>query len=306
LDRLQAIEAFLAVAERGSFSAAARALGTTKSTVSKRVRLLEERLGVRLLHRTTRKLALTGLGEVYRENCRRLLAELADTEAMLLAHARNPRGRLRASAPMTFGVLYLGGFVARFLERYPEVALDLTLDDRYVDLVGDGYDVAIRIGRLEDSSLMARRLGTAASCCVASPVYLERHGLPADPRDLAAHNCLRYLYRRRPDEWRFEREGEAVTVRIQGTLSANNGDMLREAACAGLGVARLPAFMVVRELEAGRLRVLLPDWSGEEVGIFAVYPPHRQTSPVLRAFIDALVAHFRDTGGNGWRTEPGR
>ncbi len=297
MDRLQAIEAFLAVADAGSFSAAARTLGTTKSTVSKRVRLLEERLGVRLLNRTTRKLALTGLGEVYRDDCRRLLDHLADTEAMLRAHARNPRGRLRVSAPTSFGVLHLGPFVARFQERYPEVAIDLALDDRFVDLVGDGYDLAIRIGRLEDSSLVARRLGTFASCCVAGPAYLERHGVPAHPRELAGHNCLRYLYRRRPEEWRFARGGETVTVRIRGSLAANNGDLLREAACAGLGIARMPSFMVERELARGRLRRLLADWGGEEVGIFAVYPAHRQTGPALRAFVDALVCRFRRPGG---------
>ncbi len=302
MDRLQAIEAFLAVAEHGGFSAAARALGTTKSTVSKRVRLLEERLGVRLLHRTTRKLALTGLGEVYRDDCRRLLAELADTEAMLLAHARNPRGRLRVSAPTSFGILHLGGFLAAFQERYPEIEIDLTLDDRFVDLVGDGYDLAIRIGRLEDSSLKARRLGTAAARCVASPAYLARHGVPGHPRELAAHNCLRYLYRRRPEEWRFERGGEVVTVRIQGTLAANNGDLLREAARAGLGIARLPAFLVDGELETGRLAGLLEEWGGEEVGIFAVHPAHRQASPALCAFLDALVARFRRASG-GRRAE---
>ena len=294
---MQAIEAFLAVAEQGSCSAAARRLGTTKSTVSKRVRLLEERLGVRLLHRTTRRLALTTLGEIYRDNCRRLVGELADTEAMLSAHARNPRGRLRVTAPMTFGILHLGAFIARFQERYPEVAVDLTLDDRFLDLVGEGYDLAIRIGRLEDSSLMARRLGGATSRCVAAPAYLARHGVPAHPRDLARHNCLRYLYTRRPDEWRFTRRGETVTVRVEGSLAANNGDLLREAARAGLGIARLPSFMIARELEDGTLQSLLPDWGGEEIGVFAVHPAHRQTNPALRAFLDALLAHFRRSGG---------
>lgn len=294
LDRLEAIKLFVIVAEEGGFAAAGRRLGVAKSTVSKQIRMLEEWLGQHLLNRDSRRLALTAAGEEWLATCRRVLSELEEAEGRLSARSGQPRGRLRVSAPMTFGLLHLSPLLPRFLAHHPQIEIELVLDDRRVDLLAEGYDVAVRIGRLPDSSLIARRLGSAQSRCVASAAYLARRGRPQHPRDLSSHECLRYLYGHDAQGWPFERQGERLVVPVRGRFAANNGEVLRDAALAGLGIARLPSFIVDRDVAAGRLEALLEDWSGEAIAIHAVFPPQRRTKPALAAFLHFLVEAFGD------------
>ena len=299
MDRLQGMAVFVRVAEQGSFSVAARQLGLSKSAVSKHVTALEERLGVRLLNRTTRRLALTEVGAVYRDYCARVVQDADEADLAASQHSLEPRGRLRVSAPMTFGFLHLGPLLPEFLARHPALQVELSLDDRVVDLLEEGVDVAVRIGRLTDSSLVARRFATARTVCAASAAYLARAGTPMVPADLARHNCLRYSYRRQPDDWSFSRGAERVTVRVAGNLQANNGDVLRAAARGGLGIVCLPDFIAGDDIEAGELVRLLADWTAPEAPIHAVFPPQRHPSAKLRAFIDFLVERLG--GEHGWR-----
>ncbi len=289
MDRLQGMAVFVRVAEQGSFSTAARQLGLSKSAVSKHVTALEERLGVHLINRTTRRLALTDIGAAYRDYCARIVQEVEEAELTAAWHGVEPRGRLKVNAPMTFGFLHLGPLLPEFRARHPAVEVELTLNDRIVDLLEEGYDVAVRIGRLADSSLVARRFATAGFVCAASTAYLAGAGVPAEPADLKHQNCLRDSYRRQPDEWTFGRGAEQVTVRVGGNLRANNGDALRAAAVEGLGVVYLPDFIVGRDIQSGRLQRLLGDWEAPAIPVHAVFPPQRHPSAKLRAFVDFLV-----------------
>jgi DNA-binding transcriptional LysR family regulator len=294
MDRLQSMAAFLKVAELGSFSAAAGQLGWSKSAVSKHVAGLEERLGVRLLNRTTRRLALTEVGEGYRDWCARIVQEVEEAEQEAGRHGAEPRGRLKVNAPMSFGILHLAPLLPEFLARHPLVEIDLTLNDRVIDLLEEGFDVAVRIGQPRDSSLIARRLAAATFVCAASPAYLARAGTPQHPADLHAHNCLRYTYRRSPDAWEFEREGERQAVRLHGTFCANNGDVLRTAALDGLGIVILPDFILGDDVAAGRLVRVLAEWRLPSNPIQAVWPPQRHPSPKLRAFVDFLAQRLAE------------
>lgn len=298
MDRLQGMAVFARVAELGSFSLAARQLGLSKSMVSKHVTALEERLGVRLLNRTTRRLALTEAGAVYRDHCARVVQDVDEADLAASQHSEAPRGRLRISAPMSFGFLQLGPLLPEFMALYPALEVELILDDRVVDLLEEGVDVAVRIGQLADSSLIARRLASARTLCVAGPAYLARAGRPQAPADLGRHNCLRYSYRRQPDDWSFARGGEQVRVRVRGNLQANNGDVLRAAARGGVGIVCLPDFLLGEDLGTGALVHLLSDWEAPEVPIHAVFPSQRHPSAKLRAFIDFLVRRLcRERGG---------
>lgn len=289
MDRLAGMELFVKVAELGSYSATARMLGVSKSAVSKHVAALEERLGARLLNRTTRRLALTEVGEAYRESCLRIIAEIEDAESFAGRHGTEPRGRLKVSAPMTFGFMVIAPAIPELLRRHPLLEVELSLDDRVVDLLGEGLDLAVRVGKLRDSSLIARKLGVAQTVCAASAAYLQGTGPPRDPADLGAHNCLVYTYGRNPELWEFQRGAERRSVRVRGSFCANNGDALRAAAVGGLGVALVPDFILGDDIEAGRLTRLLADWSGAEIPIHAVFPPQRHPSAKLRVFIDFLV-----------------
>lgn len=296
LDHLAAMAVFARVVEDGSFTAAARALGLSKSAVSKQIGRLEDRLGVRLLNRTTRRLSLSEAGEAFYERCRRAVAEAEAAEAAVSRLAAAPRGALRVNAPMSFGLQHVVPALPEFLARYPELDVDLALNDRYVDLVEDGYDVGVRIGRLGDSSLIARRLARSRRVPLAALDYLRRRGRPLHPTDLRNHDCLTYAYQaERSGLWRFRGPGGAVRVEVGGRLRANNGDALREAALAGLGIALLPTFIAGDDLRAGRLTALLQDWQEEGEGdVHAVYPAARNLSPKVRVFVDFLAARFGD------------
>lgn len=294
MDRLGEMEVFAAVAAQGSFTAAARHLGVSTSAASKYVIALEERLGVRLLNRTTRRLSLTEAGYDFREWCERIAADVAEAERSVASLHAEPRGVLRVNAPMSFGQLHLGPVLADFLERYPDVHIDMAMTDRRIDLVEEGFDIAIRIGVLRDSSLVARKLASTRRVVCAAPAYLARRGIPQTPDDLAAHNCLGHVPQRGAEDWAFNGPDGAFTVRAAGSLMVNNGDMLRLAVLAGSGIAMLPSFIVGPDLAEGRLRALLCDFEPPPLPISAVYPAGRPVAAKVRAFIDHLAACFGD------------
>ena len=292
MDNLTGMAVFARVVDARSFTAAAAALGLSKSAVSKQVARLEDRLGARLLNRTTRRLSLTEVGAAFYERCARILAEVEDAELAVGRLQDAPRGTLRINAPMSFGQLHLAPAVADFLNGHPGLAIDLTLNDRIVDLVEEGYDVAIRISRLADSSLIARRLVPSRRVVCGSPAYFERHGVPRHPADLRRHNCLLYSYLPTAEEWQFIGPDGPAAVRVSGTLRANNGDALEAAMLAGLGVALQPTFIAGRDLQAGRLVAVMPDYVDDSASVYAVYPHSRHLSAKVRAFIDFLAARF--------------
>lgn len=289
MDNLSAMAVFAKVVQAGGFSAAARRLRLSKAAVSKRVAGLEDRLGARLLNRTTRRLALTEEGAAFYERAVRILAEVDEAEGAVSRLGAEPRGTLRVSAPMSFAILHLADALPAFMAKHPGLAVDIALNDRLVDLVEEGFDVAIRIARLPDSSLVARKLAPTRSLVAARPDYWRRHGKPRHPRELEGHNCLRYSYQITQDEWRFK---DGVAIAVAGTFIANNGDVLRSAALAGLGVARLPSFIVGDDVRSGRLEPALEDFEEGELSIYAVYPHRRHLSARVRAFVDFLAGRF--------------
>ncbi|GAB5389153.1 MAG: LysR family transcriptional regulator [Alphaproteobacteria bacterium] len=290
MDKLRTMEAFVAIAENNGFAAAGKALGLSTSVISKQLAALEDHLGVRLLNRTTRRMSLTESGVAYLDHCRSVLEEIEEGEQALMNMNAEPRGKLRLNAPMTFGNLHLGPLLTDFMAEHPEVDVELTLEDRTVEIVAEGYDVAIRIGELEDSSLIARKLAEVEVYCVASPDYLEKHGTPKVPEDLKDHNCLLYSYLSTGNEWRFKHEdGTAHWVRVDGSLRANSGELLCAAARNGLGIVSLPEFVMICEMQSGRLTRLFEDFQLRKIGIHAVYPHSRHLSPKVRVFVDYLV-----------------
>lgn len=293
MDKLTGLAVFARVVENGSFAAAARHFGLSPAMVSKHVQALEDGLGVRLLNRTTRQVNPTEAGRGFYERCRHILAELEEAERAAAAAQTAPRGLLRISAPVSFGAIHIAPAIADYLARYPEVMADVQLNDRYVDLIEEGIDVALRVGRLADSSLVARRLVPIRTAVCAAPAYLLRHGAPREPRDLTAHNCLLYSYSTTGEEWHFTSpDGEPIVVRVRGRLHANNGEVLRAAALAGEGIMKAPSFAIGAEIAAGRLVPLLPDYAPREIALHALYPHSRHLSVKVRSFVDFLAARF--------------
>jgi DNA-binding transcriptional LysR family regulator len=293
MDQFAALRAFVAVAEARSFSSAALALRIAKSAVSRQVSDLESALGARLIHRTTRSLSLSEAGRAYFERAARILADLDDANRAVGELQAAPRGRLRISAPMSFGFLHLMPALSDFMARYPEVVVDLAMNDRFVDLVNEGFDVAIRIATLPDSSLIARQLAPARRVICASPNYLSTHGAPRSPNDLKTHACLFNSNLPSAREWRFVSPDDVpVPVTVNGRLSVDNGDALRVAALRGLGLANLPTFIVGADLQSGALATVLDSFVAQDLSISAVYPHSRHLSPTVRALIDFIVDRF--------------
>jgi DNA-binding transcriptional LysR family regulator len=289
-------EAFFRVVEERGFGAAARRLETTPASVSRRVKALEERLGVRLLQRTTRKLSLTEAGERYFHEARRLVSELDDLEQALSASANAPEGELRIVAPMSFGQRRLANLVARFAAEHSKLRISLTLDDRETDLIDEAADVAIRIGYPADSSLVARAIASVPRHACASPEYLERHGRPETPEDLLHHACLHYNLISEREEWTFLGDGGEQTLAIKGTFCSNNGDVLAAAAMQGLGITLLPDFIVEEALADGRLVRVLEDFERAPLTLFALYPSRRHVPAKTRRFLEYLLEHLGRTG----------
>jgi len=289
MDKLTSMAVFAHVVEANSFTSAATQLGMSRSAVSKAVAGLESRLGARLLNRTTRRLALTEVGQAFYERCARIVAEAEDAELAVSHLQATPRGTLRVNAPVSFGSLHLAPLLPDFLIRHPEVRVDIALVDRMVDLIEEGYDLAVRVGTLQDSSLIARRLADTHLVVCAAPAYWDRRGRPHEPQALSQHSCLTYAYQHNPNEWPFMGPKGRFSVRVSGPLLANNGDLTIAAARAGLGVAVLPSFLCGADLAAGRLEAVLSEWMLPPGGIHAVYPHARHLSAKVRAFIDFLV-----------------
>lgn len=291
---LNSMAVFARVVEAQGFSAAARRLGLSKSAVSKHIAQLEDRIGARLLHRTTRSLRLTDVGSAFYERCARILAEAEEAELAVSHMSAAPRGTLRVSAPVSFGSRYLAKPIAELACLYPELRIEVVLADRLVDLVDEGYDVAIRIGRLPDSSLIAKRLCAMPGFIVASPTYLAAHGTPDVPADLAKHNCLSYSLSSTGDVYHFRDGDRDIALKVEGTMRANNGDILMEAVRQGVGLGYMPAFLAGCDLRTGTLVEILPQFRALPGAISAVYPHNRNLSVKVRVFVDYLVAHFAE------------
>lgn len=292
MDRFRELSAFVAVVDAGSFVGAGEALRISKAAVSRCVQDLETRLGARLLQRTTRRLSLTEAGRAYYARARQLLADLDEADGAVGAVTGQPLGTIRINAPLSFGVLHLAPLWGEFMARYPGIELDITLSDRLVNLVDEGYDLAVRITRLQDSSLVSRQLAGTRILMCASPDYLARHGTPATLAEVAGHAVIAYSYSQSGDIWRFTRsDGVEEEVATRPRLRANNGDTCRAAALAGQGIVLQPTFLVGDDLAAGRLLRVLPAYS-VPVGIHAVYPSRKHVSLKLRVLLDYLAAAF--------------
>lgn len=292
MDQLSGIAVFARVAERGSFTAAASDLGLSKSAVSKQVARLEERLGARLLQRTTRRLHLTEVGQAYFERAKRIVADAQEAELAVTRLHAEPRGVLKVNAPMSFGINHLATALPDYMNLYPEVEVDLSLNDRQVDLIEDGFDMGIRIARLADSSLIARRLAPCRLAVTATPAYWDRHGRPAHPADLVDHTCMIYDYRANPNEWIFQDKGTPLPVKVHGRLRSNNGEILLAAALAGQGVVLQPTFICGPALCDGRLEEVFGDFVLQEISVNAIWPGTRHLSAKVRTFVDFLTDRF--------------
>ena len=293
MDKTQEMASFVAVVEAGSFVAAADALGLSKAAVSRHVGELEQRLGARLLHRTTRRLSLTDDGQVFFARARELLAAIEEAESEITSRSGEASGVLRINAPLTFGVLHLAPLWGRFADIHPKVTLEVDLSDRIVDLVEEGYDLAVRITNLPSSQLVSRQLATSRVRLCASPQYLARHGIPAHPRDLASHAVIAYSYWSGGDAWHFTGPDGGHDVRVHARLRTNNGDTCRAAALDHQGIVLQPDFIVGDDLHRGTLVELLPEYRALTLGIHAVYPSRKQLPLKTRRMVDFLVDAFR-------------
>ncbi len=296
---LAAWDLFVAVAERGSFTAAARARGVPVATVSRAVAALEARLGAPLLHRTSRRLSLSPLGEEALAQARALLTEARCLEERLSDQATTAGGRIRLAAPLEFGQRHVAPLLSSFLQQYPDIGIDLDLDDRTVDLVGSGHDLALRIGHLADSSLIARRLCPVERFVVAAPAYLARHGRPAVPADLVRHRCLVYANSERPGLWRFAgADGDDIAIDVEGPLAVNSGATIETALVAGLGIAMLPDFLVAASIASSAVEALLPGWRTPTLGLYLLTPPGRHRPKRVQLLMEHLAAAL---GRPSWR-----
>lgn len=292
MDILAGMKVFVAVVDAGSFSAAADRLDMSRAMASKHVLSLEDHLGTRLLNRTTRRLSVTESGSVFYERSVQIIADITEAEQVAGHMSAVPRGVLKITMPLAYGLHRLGPVIAGYVSTYPQVKLDISLNDRKVDLIEEGFDLAIRIGTLPESGLIARKLGGEHSLICAAPSYLKRHGTPQTPEDLAHHACLGYTLTNNGDEWRLEGPDQAVAVRSAGPIKADSGDMLRLAALSGAGLIFQPLFIVAEDLQAGRLVQVLPDHVSAELGIYAIYPSRKHLSAKVRTFVDFLVAQL--------------
>jgi len=295
MDILTGMRAFAATVDTGSFSQAARELGASKATVSKQVAALEDHLRVRLLHRTTRKLRLSDEGRIYLDYVRRILDNLEEAEDAVSPLSAEPRGQLRISAPHTFGAMHLSEALAAFSERYPLIHMNIEFSDRLVNLVDDGFDAAIRISRLQDSTLIARRIAPVEMVLCASPAYWAKHGKPNHPSELKNHKGVVYAYLSTPGEWVFKDGAKRLSVKIGGNFTTNNDIVIRSAAVQGVGIFYGPSFIVRRALHQGKLEPALETYNDDPLSVYAVYPSNRNLSPKVRAFVDFLVEWFRHT-----------
>ena len=294
MDTIDGMRTFAAVAQERSFTAAARRLNMTTKLASKYVGQLEQRLGAQLFNRTTRSVTLTDVGRAYLERCRPLLDQFDELEAVVQERQSELAGPIRMTAPTGFGSVNLVEALAPFLDQNPKVSIDLHLNDRHASIIDEGFDMAIRIGELRDSSLIARRLQWMRVCVVASPRYLEKHGTPHHPTALETHNCLLNQAHRDPFHWRFTIDGEELRVPITGRFQADAPRATAEMAAAGLGITICPYYAIKPFVDRGDLQILFPDHEATRFGLYAVYPPNRHLTARVRGLIDHLASMFDD------------
>ncbi len=294
MDRLTAMELFVRIVETGSFSAVAREMDTTQPTVSKQLSGLEHKLKTRLLNRSTRQLSLTEAGSEYYEACKRILDQVHEAEGNVGRLQGLLAGLLKVNTSIALGQMYVGPLTLKFQKLHPGMEIDLSLVDRFVDVVEEGVDVAIRVGRLNDSSLVARRLGKTRRVAVATPAYLRKHGTPRTPAELANHNCLLYAYLSTGNEWMFQGpDGNEIRVKVSGNFRANNGEAIRQAVLADLGIAVAPEWIALNDLESGAIKSILTNYAPTLMDIHAVYPSGRHLSAKVRAYVDFLQQEFQ-------------
>lgn len=300
MDRIRSLQALIAVVESGSFVAAAQRMHSSKAAVSRYIQELETYLGVRLLQRSTRRISLTEAGRDYYQRTKQILADLDDADNMIGHSNSSLIGHIRINAPLTFGTRYLAPLWAEFLAEYPSITLDVELNDRRVDLVEEGFDLAIRIGNLADSSLVSRRLANGYALLVASPEYLQQQGTPQSPEELSQHQVISYSYLPSGDVWHFTNTaGEEKAIAVKPRMHTNNGDTIRSVVLGGQGIALQPAFMVSQDIQTGRLVTFLPEWAGPRFGIHAVYPTRKHLSKKVKTLIDFLAEKLE---GTNWQT----
>lgn len=291
MDHLGGILAFVRAAEARSFTKAATQLGMTPSGVSKAISRLEAQFEVRLLHRTSRSVTMTPEGMAFYERCRQIMADLADAE-QLLSHAREvPRGTLRITLPLSIGRLHLARLMPEFARRYPEISMEVSISDRIVDLIEEGYDVAVRTGKPPDTRLVARRLAVGTLTTCAAPAYLKRHGTPRTPEDLLEHNCIPFVVPStgRAQEWKFHRDGKRFGIRVSGNLMLDHAEALVEAALAGTALIQIASYVTAPALGNGDLKAVLTSFQVESPAIWVIYPQNRHLMPRVRAFVDFLL-----------------
>ncbi len=301
MDRLTEMEAFATVVDQGGFTDAAKKMGISKSAVSKHVSSLEARLGARLLNRTTRRVSPTEIGLAYYDRARRVLNDAGEADALVTAMQSAPSGTLRVSIATDFGVNHVSPILGEFLHNYPDITVNMVLNNRYVELISEGFDMAIRVGELEDSSLMARKICETQRRMIAAPGYFKEYGRPDRIDDLNEHKLLHYSNSSTGNVWKLTApSGELRQVRTAGWLTVNDGQSLLNAAIGGLGIAYLPSFLYADPMRDGLLEDAMPDLPVDVQGVYAVYPPGRYIQPKVRAFIDYLVESFRDKGPTDW------
>ena len=301
MDRLTEMEAFATVVDQGGFTDAARKMGISKSAVSKHVSSLEARLGARLLNRTTRRVSPTEIGLAYYDRARRVLNDAGEADALVTSMQSAPSGLLRISVATDFGVNHLSPVLGEFLQEFTDITVNMVLNNRYVELISEGFDMAIRIGELEDSTLRARKLTETTRRMIASPDYFKKFGRPTKIDDLNEHKLLHYSNQANSAVWKLTApSGEKRQVRTSGWLTVNDGQSLLNAAISGLGIAYLPSFLYAESMQKGLVEEAIPDLPVETQGIYAVYPPGRFTQPKVRAFIDFLVRAFAEKGPDNW------
>jgi len=301
MDRLTEMEAFANVVDQGGFTDAAKKMGISKSAVSKHVSSLEARLGARLLNRTTRRVSPTEIGLAYYDRARRVLNDAGEADALVTSMQSAPSGLLRISVATDFGVNLLSPILSDFLSDFPDISMNMVLNNRYVELISEGFDMAIRIGELEDSSLRARKLTETTKRLIASPSYIQQFGRPQKIDDLNEHKLLHYSNQSSGSVWKLTApSGEKRQVRTAGWLSVNDGQSLLNAAISGLGIAYLPSYLYAQAMKEGLVEDAMPSLPAETLGVYAVYPPGRFTQPKVRAFIDFLVHAFADKGPTDW------
>lgn len=293
MDRLTAIKAFMHVVETGSFTVASERMGLTRAAVSKYVSQLEHHLDGRLLHRTTRHVSLTEPGRLYYERCVDILHNLEEADSTVSGLSHQPRGTLRISVPTNFAALHLVPLVTRFMQNYPDLKVDMMCSDRYVDLVDEGYDLAIRVMDTVDSDMIARRLARCHHVIVAAPDYLAKHPAPKTPNDLKHHACLLYSHTT-AGTWPLAKDGEDHSVKIKATFKSNNPDLLTAAVIAGMGITMLPTFMASDAIRQGEMEIVLEDYDALSINIYAVYASRRFLPAKIRVFIDYLKEHISD------------